>query len=207
MALGEHAAIDVRGTLAVIDETTLTVPNEAHLKFDPGSTFKAGPPPPSPQQPKSGIVVATGGRLEAQGTSTAPVTFTSEYDNEVGKSVSTAHTPEDGDWAGITLEDAQGVTIKYADFRYAVTALNVGVLDTLTVERSDFARNQSDVKVKSTTDHDPALAALLCVRHTFGTQAIRRFKIHEVQRLMGHRHIRTTEIYLHYAPTRTRRRS
>jgi integrase len=38
------------------------------------------------------------------------------------------------------------------------------------------------------------------LRHTFGTQAIRKFKIHEVQRLMGHRHISTTEIYLHYAP-------
>ncbi|MGC2373171.1 MAG: site-specific integrase [Solirubrobacteraceae bacterium] len=38
------------------------------------------------------------------------------------------------------------------------------------------------------------------LRHTFGTQAIRRFKIHEVQRMMGHRHITTTERYLHYAP-------
>jgi integrase len=25
-------------------------------------------------------------------------------------------------------------------------------------------------------------------------------RIHEVQRLMGHRHITTTELYLHYAP-------
>ncbi len=38
------------------------------------------------------------------------------------------------------------------------------------------------------------------LRHTFGTQAIRMFKIHEVQRMMGHRHITTTERYLHYAP-------
>lgn len=38
------------------------------------------------------------------------------------------------------------------------------------------------------------------LRHTFGTQAIRVFRIHEVQRLMGHRHITTTERYLHYAP-------
>jgi integrase len=38
------------------------------------------------------------------------------------------------------------------------------------------------------------------LRHTSGTQAIRRFKIHEVQRMMGHRHISTTEIYLHYGP-------
>jgi integrase len=38
------------------------------------------------------------------------------------------------------------------------------------------------------------------LRHTFGTRAIRKFKIHEVQRMMGHRHITTTEIYLHYAP-------
>jgi integrase len=38
------------------------------------------------------------------------------------------------------------------------------------------------------------------LRHTFGTQAIRAFRVHEVQRLMGHRHLTTTEIYLHYAP-------
>lgn len=38
------------------------------------------------------------------------------------------------------------------------------------------------------------------LRHTFGTQAIRGFKIHEVQAMMGHRHLTTTEIYLHYAP-------
>lgn len=38
------------------------------------------------------------------------------------------------------------------------------------------------------------------LRHTFGTQAIRAFKIHEVQRMMGHRHITTTERYLHYTP-------
>ena len=38
------------------------------------------------------------------------------------------------------------------------------------------------------------------LRHTFGTQAIRKFKIHEVQRMLGHRHVTTTEIYLHYTP-------
>lgn len=38
------------------------------------------------------------------------------------------------------------------------------------------------------------------LRHTFGIQAIRGFKVHEVQRLMGHRHLTTTERYLHYAP-------
>jgi hypothetical protein len=38
------------------------------------------------------------------------------------------------------------------------------------------------------------------LRHTFGTQAIRSFKIHEVQRMLGHRHVTTTEIYLQYAP-------
>jgi integrase len=38
------------------------------------------------------------------------------------------------------------------------------------------------------------------LRHTFGTQAMRVFNIHEVQRMMGHRHITTTERYLHYAP-------
>jgi len=38
------------------------------------------------------------------------------------------------------------------------------------------------------------------LRHSFGTQAIRVFNIYELQRMMGHRHITTTERYLHYAP-------
>jgi integrase len=38
------------------------------------------------------------------------------------------------------------------------------------------------------------------LRHSFGTQAIRAFNIYELQRMMGHRHITTTERYLHYAP-------
>jgi integrase len=38
------------------------------------------------------------------------------------------------------------------------------------------------------------------LRHSFGTQAIRRVNIYELQRLMGHRHITTTERYLHYVP-------
>jgi integrase len=37
------------------------------------------------------------------------------------------------------------------------------------------------------------------LRHPFGTQAIRAFNIYEVQRMMGHRHIATTERYLHCA--------
>jgi len=38
------------------------------------------------------------------------------------------------------------------------------------------------------------------LRHSFGTQAIRAFNIYDVQRMMGHRSITTTERYLHYAP-------
>jgi len=38
------------------------------------------------------------------------------------------------------------------------------------------------------------------LRHTFGTQAARELKIHEVQALMGHGSTKTTERYLHYVP-------
>ncbi len=34
------------------------------------------------------------------------------------------------------------------------------------------------------------------LRHSFGTQAIRAFNIYEVQRMIGHRSITTTERYL-----------
>jgi integrase len=37
--------------------------------------------------------------------------------------------------------------------------------------------------------HDP--------RHSFGTQAIRAFNAYEVQRMIGHRHLTTTERCLH----------
>lgn len=38
------------------------------------------------------------------------------------------------------------------------------------------------------------------LRHSFGTRAIRGFNIYEVQKMMGHARITTTERYLHYAP-------
>ncbi len=38
------------------------------------------------------------------------------------------------------------------------------------------------------------------LRHSFGTQAIREFPINEVQEMMGHRNISTTQKYLHYRP-------
>jgi integrase len=36
------------------------------------------------------------------------------------------------------------------------------------------------------------------LRHSFGTQAAKRFPIHEVQAMMGHANIATTMRYLHY---------
>jgi integrase len=39
------------------------------------------------------------------------------------------------------------------------------------------------------------------LRHSFGTQAIQRFDIYSVQRMMGHASITTTEKYLHYRPS------
>jgi integrase len=44
------------------------------------------------------------------------------------------------------------------------------------------------------------------LRHTFGTQAIRVFKIHEVQQMTGHRRITTTERHLALRARSRRRR-
>jgi integrase len=40
------------------------------------------------------------------------------------------------------------------------------------------------------------------LRHTFGTLAIKTADLREVQEWMGHAHVGTTMIYLHYAPKR-----
>ena len=45
------------------------------------------------------------------------------------------------------------------------------------------------------------------LRHSFGTQAAKRFPIHEVQAMMGHANVATTMIYLHYTERQTRARS
>jgi site-specific recombinase XerD len=38
------------------------------------------------------------------------------------------------------------------------------------------------------------------MRHTFGTEMVKRVDVHTLQRLMGHAHITTTQKYLHYRP-------
>ena len=45
------------------------------------------------------------------------------------------------------------------------------------------------------------------LRHTFGTTLARGgVDVHLIQRLMGHAHISTTLVYMHYSPSRTRAR-
>jgi integrase len=38
------------------------------------------------------------------------------------------------------------------------------------------------------------------LRHTFGTQAVQKLPVTDVQAIMGHAHISTTLRYIHYKP-------
>jgi integrase len=60
------------------------------------------------------------------------------------------------------------------------------------------ARQQQSAQQDGAKEHSEPRCHDL--RHSFGTQAIPAFNNYEVQRMMGHRHITTTERYLHYAP-------
>ena len=94
--------------LTVAAGVTLTVPA--------GTVVKTG---------NTGIKVA-GGSLVAQGTSDAPVVFTSFWDSSAGTVAFTDHAPAPGDWSGITLSSpTSGASLDNVSLRYASTALSV----------------------------------------------------------------------------------
>jgi hypothetical protein len=154
--LGENHSLTVAGTLAAIGSSILKVGETARLLFVPGSVFKG--------DADSSLRIESEASLTAQGLEGAPVTFTSLYDDSVGPNLNPKHTaPAPGDWTGISFSDAKSVSLNYVDFRYAVSAVSLELLDSASISHSDFVYNEAAISVGGTTDNDPILAALPCV--------------------------------------------
>jgi hypothetical protein len=102
------------------------------------------------------------GTLDAVGTRSQPIIFTSEND-PVGGSTGTG-PPTPGDWQGIDMSDPIGADqISFVQISYAATAFAVGNLDVLSVTNSQFSYDQAAFTVAGTADNDPILGALPCV--------------------------------------------
>ena len=108
--------------------------------------------------------ISVEGALDAIGTASEPITFTSLNDDSVGGETSREEEePKAGDWAGIYFADVQNVELSHLDIRYAAAAIDFGLLDTATISNSDFVYNEAAIEVAGTADNDPALGALACV--------------------------------------------
>jgi hypothetical protein len=108
------------------------------------------------------------GSLVAVGTAAAPIIFTSIFDTTIGGDTaigdSADGSPSAGNWNGIYLDPTNtSDNISNVLFEYASDAIDIGLLDSLTVTDSKFEHNQAAFEVASTTNNDPALGSLECV--------------------------------------------
>jgi hypothetical protein len=120
---GKPSAVDVSGVLsqnttwspegasAYILQGNVTVPAGVTLTVEPGTVIKA-----------SGTELTVAGVLDAVGSSSSPVTFTSFNDNSVGGATGSG-SPKAGDWPGIIVWGS--ADIENAAVRYASTGVEV----------------------------------------------------------------------------------
>jgi Peptidase family M23 len=96
----------INGTVTVASGTRLTIDRDSVIKF---------------QTAGSKLEVADGGVLDAEGTASSAIYFTSYKDDSVGGDTNgdaTSTTPGFGDWDRIKLDSGASSTIKYAVIRY-----------------------------------------------------------------------------------------
>jgi hypothetical protein len=97
------------------------VPSGVTLAIDPGAVLKSGTGPP----------ISVEGTLDAIGTPTDPVTFTSMNDNSIGGNTGNG-SPAGGDFYGIIVDGSGSLNLQYATIDYArtgVTATGAGSID------------------------------------------------------------------------------
>ncbi len=115
---------------------------DATLTIEAGTVIKIGP--------LEGIEVWDNGTINAVGSESKPIVFTSVKDDSKGGDVNNdgaATSPDMGDWTNIDLGNSNGSTFRYCEFYYGGNSDYFGVLEcgtgTSTVDHCIFAYNDA----------------------------------------------------------------
>ena len=103
----------------------------------------------------AGIPPSRSKALDAVGTSSDPIIFTSINDNSVDGDTGSG-SPAAGDWEGIGVGEAGSANIEYAMLRYAATAIEAVTDENVTIENNVFTSKSTAVEVAATVGTNAA---------------------------------------------------
>ena len=112
---------------------TIDIPGGSSLTIAPGAILKFG----------TAEEISVEGTLDAVGTASSPIIFTSVNDNSVGGTTGSG-SPAAGDWQGISISGAGSVDLEHAHVSYAVAGVGTASLNeentgTQVIEYDTFA--------------------------------------------------------------------
>jgi hypothetical protein len=158
------------GMVPVLDESDcqapLDVPSGVTMTLNAGTVVKAYQG--CSYYRAAALPMTVEGTLDAVGTSSSPVVFTSVNDDSVGGDTGEQGTaPAAGDWYGISVSGAGTLSLKQTSIFYAAAAIQFagasGLLSSTTIEHSDVAIVDSSggLTVRGTLE-DNAQGILAC---------------------------------------------
>ena len=132
---------------------TVDVPAGVTLTVTPGTVIKS----------REGAACSTyecsisvEGTLDAVGTASDPITFTSINDNTVGGKTGIG-TPEPGEWEGIAVGNDGEVNMEHVTVAYATGGLSATTDKKLLVDRDTFAHNATALDISATLGTNAAI--------------------------------------------------
>ena len=125
---------------------TIDVPTGITLTIEPSSILKF-----------SGGAITVDGTLDAVGTASNPIVFTSLNDNSIGGTTGSG-APAAGDWTGIAVNGTGSIDIEYATVDYAVNAIGASTASASAVTCShDTIADPSGVGIAVTGASSPLI--------------------------------------------------